>query len=510
MKNLNLGKILIVLILFIGTIFASGVEVKVDKQEIYRGDTVKYSITAQGDSVEFPQISEINGTKIQSVGDSYQTVIINSNVTKSHTRSYLLAPEHNITIGSLSVKVDGKEYKTKPIEITVVKPTQAKAGAPYLLELKANKTKARVGEPIRLDILFKQRRDVKVNRLNIVPPNTSNFWVKDLGDFKQSLSGNYIIQKKSFLIFPQKEGNFTIPAIEAQVGFLVKSRDDFFNDPFFASFNNNIKWKRVFSNPLKIEVKPLPDNLDVYGDFNIEAMVDKTEVQANKPVNLTIKITGIGNIDDIEKFNINLPDAIVYADEPKIKTYIKNGKYQGVFKEKVAIIADKSYTIPAIKFTYFDSKTNTKKTISTKPINIIVKGGSAVTTTKNTPKIEESKELKESINPQKTVKKIIIKPNKKQNWLYFAIGLILGAILTLIIVKFKPNKTKNKQIPLAKQILKAKTDKELYNILLPYAKRGDFIEETLNKLEENIYKNAKHKIKKEDIVDYFEEIKQKS
>jgi hypothetical protein len=61
-------------------------------------------------------------------------------------------------------------------------------------------------------------------------------------------------------------------------------------------------------------------------------------------------------------------------------------------------------------------------------------------------------------------------------------------------------------LPIIKQISKAKSDKELYKILLPYAKDYDYLKEILEKLEENIYKGAKNSIKKEDIIDFFNEV----
>jgi len=45
----------------------------------------------------------------------------------------------------------------------------------------------------------------------------------------------------------------------------------------------------------------LPDRLELYGDFNIKSEVGKTEVAANKPLNLTVSIVGIGNIDEVKK-----------------------------------------------------------------------------------------------------------------------------------------------------------------------------------------------------------------
>jgi len=360
-----------------------------------------------------------------------------------------------------------------------------------------------VGEPVKLDIIFKQRRDAKADRLNITPPQLQDFWAKEIRGQREHLEGNYIVQSKSFLLFPQKEGNFTIPAIEADVGTYVQnqSNDPFLNDPFFVTFNRQISWKRLFSNKVNLSVKPLPDNLEVYGDFTMSANVDKREVLANKPVNLTIKIKGSGNFDDIQKFNLNIPDAIVYADEPKVSTRIIGDRQVGEFTQKIAIIADRNYTIPAVEFSYFDAKTKTKKTIKSAPIKITVKGGTVSKSTSS--KIEEAPSLKG--NNQTQTQKVVVKEDSKTKYIYLLIGLILGSFITFMALKINFKKPKKEQ-EITKQISKAKDDKELYKILLPYAKEHEYLKEILEKLEENIYKNGKNSINKNDIIDYFDEV----
>ncbi len=126
-----------------------------------------------------------------------------------------------------------------------------------------------------------------------------------------------------------------------------------FDDPFFNSFVSNINWKKIYSNSLTINVRPLPNGLELYGDFKISASVDKKRVHTNKPVNLTIRVEGEGNIDDIKKFELNLDNAVIYSDEPKIKSKLINGKYYGEFTQKIAIIADNNFTIPPFKHKVF-------------------------------------------------------------------------------------------------------------------------------------------------------------
>ena len=88
------------------------------------------------------------------------------------------------------------------------------------------------------------------------------------------------------------------------------------------------------------------------------------------------------------------------------------------------------------------------------------------------------------------------------------IGVLTGIFLTIFFFKIKDKKIKRKEKPFESKILKAKTDRELYELLLPYADNQK-IKEILNKLEENIYKNSKNKIDKNEILDILEEEKMK-
>ncbi len=512
MKKQNLGKIILLIVFMAVTLVAGDVSAKVDKSAIYRGDRVNLTISAQGSDVTFPQIQKIGGFDIIGTSSAQNTTIINGDISHTKSKIYTFVPTHSVEIPPFSIEVDGKTYKTKKLKVKVLKPTQATNGAPFILQMNVDKKSVFVGEPIRLDINFKQKLNAHADKIQISPPNVENFWVKEIKGSKQSTKGDYRVQTYSYLLFPQKEGNYTIPAIEGAIGVRVKSQSgfggDFFDDPFFQSMMTSLQWKKLFSNDVKVSVKALPNDLEVSGHFKIEAKVDKTKVTANKPVNLSIHIYGEGNVDDIKKFDIDIPDAVVYADEPKITSGLNSGTYVGDFRQKVAIIADRNYTIPAISFNYFDIKKRKKVTIETKPIDIFVNGSNALQI--NQPKIQKSQAIKNQANPSsiqtpKTVIKKVEVPSHTR-YLYLLAGFLMGAGIVFVWFTYKDKLTKKEQKPIVKRILKAKGDKALYDLLLPYSKKGEYIAKVLQRLEENIYANKNHSIDKREIADYFEEV----
>jgi len=359
-----------------------------------------------------------------------------------------------------------------------------------------------VGEPVKLDVKFKYKLDAKADKVNIAEPKIEDFWIKKSPKPTKSVEGDKVVMTYRYLIFPQKAGDFKIKPIEADVGAL-KRRDrggNFFNDPFFDAFDQTIQWRKYISNKLFIHVKPLPNNLEVYGSFDIKASVDKTETKANKPVNFTIKIDGNGNIDDVKKFNLDIDNVVVYSDEPKVKAGLNGGVYGGIFTQKVALIADSDFVIPALKFTYYDKNLKKVVTKETKPIKIKVKGGAK---SKIVPKLTTNSNSKIQSTPKvaEVIQKNEISSQKAYLFLFF--GFLFGILVSFGYFKFNSRKKVKKETPIINKIKKSKGDKELFELLLPYGKKDEYIKNILETLEENIYGNKKTKIDKKEIIQHF-------
>ncbi|MDX1808810.1 MAG: BatD family protein [Sulfurospirillaceae bacterium] len=505
-----LGKIFAVA-LFTTTLFA-GVKAYVNQSAIYSGDSISFTISIDGQNPKFPNITQIGAYSVLGVSSSQSVNIINGDYKSVVSKTYEFSPTKSMTIPSFKVESDGKTYNTTPIEIKVLKPSASKPTDEVSISMVANKNKVYVGEPIKLAVKVKYKLNANIDKISLTEPKMDNFWVKKSDKPVQSMNGDTVIQTYNYLIFPQNSGNFTIDPIIAKIGKVSRTNTggslggNFFNDPFFNAFNSQIRWKKIFSNDLNVSVKPLPDNLEVYGSFHINASVDKSETFANKPVNLTIKIDGTGNIDDIKKFSVNMPNVVEYSDNPTVRSGLNAGHYGGVFSQKVALIADKDFVIPSLKFTYFDKNLKKVVTKETKPISIKVKGGVKV---EAAPKIDT---LDSKTNNTKAPS-VSIKNNVSNNtevpylkYIFLLLGFVLGCIVTFLFVG-KNRKTKKKQeLPIIKQIKKAKNNKELFDVLLSSQKDDPFIQNIVEKLEENIYRKGQHKFSKKELIEHFLEI----
>ncbi len=483
----------LMIILLLATALFGSVSATVDKSEVVRGDEVTLSLSASGDNVKFPTFSSIGGYSVESTSRTQSITIVNGKTTKTITSSYTFTPLQSITIPSYDIEVDGKVEKTKPIKIKVLSAAKAGINPDFLLQIISDKKEVFVGEPITLRIVFKQKRDADVESIQFANPTFTNFWAKSDGKDRKQIVGDYVVHNITYILIPQQAGEFKIPPVKVAIAKRVHIRDA------FSFLLQSVRWKNIYSNSLEIKVKPLPKGVSVYGKFSINASVDKTITKANQPVNLTLSIRGEGNVDDIDSFNLNIPNATVYKNKPKIDTYLENGVYKGVFRQKFAIVANEDFTIPSIKFSYFDKDEKKIKTIQTKPIKIKVEGVPNIAT--QTHKLVTSKE-----QPIKIKKEIVYRDkNPYERWIYLFVGVLIGFLVANIkyLIRFK---RKKRELTKAEEIKRAKNDKELLKTLLPYAKKSKKIDEAIQKLEENLYMGKNHKIDKKALSKEIEEI----
>lgn len=497
--NLNLGKTLLWLLLLPLMAWAD-VSAKLSKSIIYNGDQVRLILEADGADIEFPELTDIAGYPILGTSNRSSVTYNNGNMTKSLTRSYIFQPTKDVIIPVYKVMIDGVEEMTAPLTLRVTKASGAISIKDSVrLEMTVDKKEAYVGEPITLELTFKSLPNASYHKVELSEPELKKFWAKKVQGLKQGRDGEYTTQTYTYVLFPQEEGTFTLQPPFVRLG--TRVRGGVFSDPFFGNMGGRMSWKKLFANELTLNIKPLPNNLEVYGDFRITAGVDKQEVKANKPINLTIDIMGQGNIEDIQKFELDIPNAVVYSDELKVSN---SGITKGVVTQKLAIVADRDFTIPSMSFSFFDAKTKKSKTIKTEPIKIKVIGSTIEAITSNS---IEQKVVAKAVQPAVSEEKMVIvesEPIDKVLWYIF--GLLSGMLLTASawFIRKKLKGREKKEIPFIKKIKKAKTDKELFELLLPYRDDDVVIKEALVKLEKNIYALGVEKIDRNDILEFFE------
>jgi len=205
------------------------------------------------------------------------------------------------------------------------------------------------------------------------------------------------------MLFPLQSGNLELDPVEVDNTVRMyqierKKRngnpfDDILNDPFFkdpfgsdpfsdpffqdAFGGSNVTYHdydyHITSTPVTVHVKPLPqagkpeDFNGAVGDFGITASLDKNKLSTDDAATLKVTISGHGNITLLDAPKVDFPSDFDSYD-PKITDKINNSNPFGGSRTFTYIVMPKAsghFTIPPVKFSYFDPSADKYKTIET-------------------------------------------------------------------------------------------------------------------------------------------------
>jgi hypothetical protein len=488
----NLGKIFLLFIVPI-CIYAN-VSLNAP-QSFFQGDSVEFSLSVSGKDIKMPDIKDIDGFIVQSLGTSTQTNIINGVRSDKLVKNYSFRPTKNITIPAFEISIDGKIEKTQPQKIQMQK-VEKTVSNDYDLSISVDKKEVYVGESIHLTLLFKYKNDLNIIGLEFEKPKFESFWVKELkANENLPVDDKYTYQKLEYILFPQKSGKLDIGPLKIES---VVSQNRY-NTGFFVTAPT--KRTKVYSNKIALNVKPLPQNVKLIGDFSIDATIDKTNVKEGEAVSYKLTINGRGNVDDIDEVRLNIADATVYENPSEKKYDFENNLYGGVYTKAFSIVPTKSFTIPEISLSYFDKETKSVKTIKTKSFDIKVERQE-----KKVTKLEVADNEPKAVDRSNKSQTIQIAHNEKI--LYFLLGLVVGVIGVVFIVNLKKKTRKQEETALIKTVRKAKTQNELLKIMVVFIKIDEDLDKMIFTLETKLDSEQFKSIKKQ-IIDILNNLAKK-
>ncbi len=398
--------------------------------------------------------------------------MINNNYQKNYILSYQFVPTQSCTIDSINVDIGGKISSTKPINITV-KAYQKSADDDFELTLITDKKDLYVGEPFTLKLIFKQKNDAEAVDSKFIQPDFKGFWIKSESKAKQYKKGKFTYSEVIYSLAAQRKGKLIIQPAQMKIATRVKGKNS------WGSWVLDVKWKNYFSDKLEMNVLEIPQGVTLVGDFTIESNVDKTTINMNEAVNVTITVKGNGNFEDIASFKPTLNGVSVFDE----KGIVKKSSYT----QKIALVADKDFVVPAFSIKYFDLKTKTIKTVQTQEIKIKVNGV-----------VKDELTIKRDVKDKVEVVKVV--QTETSNILLISI-FILGLIIGSLVGFFKPwiyiNIKKEKKVSL-------KDPKTLLIKLMPY-QNDSRVADLIEKLEKNIYSNSNIEIDKKLVKELIKE-----
>ena len=470
----NLGKIILIFLMTLPAF--AGLNVSVDRDSITRGERVSFTVKISGEGkVRVPPLDQLCGYEIEGRMQSRKDVFANGKREQELSLIYEFMPQRSCVIEAFPVTINDVEYMTEAINVTVSKMSISK-NEPFMVDLKTDKISVYVGEPFEMNVHFQQRNNIQAMGESISLPESKNIWVKSEHKGKGFVKNGYQNRTNMYAMSAQQSGNLTLGPLRWDLKVRSRTRD------YWGSFMQAAKTRTVFSNELDIEVKPLPEDINIVGDLKLATHVDKNEINAGEAVNLTIDIRGSANVEDISSFSIHLDGAQAFNEEPKISHFLQNDKYFGSFIQKSALVAEKDFIIPSFELRYMDVISDTVKMIRTEPIHIKVLNSSQVQ--KEELKISRAEEELEDVNAPTGAITVF-----EAGFLILG-GLLLGLILGMIPWKRLFNKEKSKQI------ISAKESKEVLQLLMSNMHDDSEIEILVKHMSENLYEGKSHEIDK--------------
>lgn len=389
--------ILIIALLF-STLVAAQVkfEAKLSKAKLGLNERLRldFEMDKDGDNFVPPSFSDF--TVVGGPNTSVSNTWINGKRSFKKTYSYFLAPKKvgKFTIKQGTIEIDGETYKTFPVTVEVTPavelptdPNDPNYVASQNIHLVAEVSKANpyLNEPITVIYKLYVSPETGVsNWREIDNPKFSDFWSQNIpmkGISVQNGQYNgedyrYVVLRKTVL-YPQKSGELKIEPLSLDVTVEVPSnRRDFFGGRLMTQVN-----KTVSAGARTIKVKPLPEQGKpanfggAVGEFDLIVSTSKKELKATESLQLTVEVSGKGNMKLFELPKPNIPSALEVYDpvkDDKISTRI-DGMYGAKIENYTIVPQFKGkYPIPGISFSYFDLKTEQYKTITSNEMVIDV------------------------------------------------------------------------------------------------------------------------------------------
>jgi len=277
------------------------------------------------------------------------------------------------------------------------------------IKVEVDKTNPHVGEQITASYKLYTRLAMSVNLTGL--PSLNGFWSQDFQipnppkPTEEVINGQryQVFLLKKTALFPQQDGTLILDAAKGEgvvrVVQQVKGRNPFADDPAFGSFfmddpffnqdmfsgyNYKDVQVKLSSTPVKINVIPLPAGKQpasftgAVGNFTVQAELDKKSLSTDDAATFTFTVKGSGNLKLIGNPKIDFPADLGVFD-PQITDTItsRNLSITGskIFSYNMTPQTPGDYTIPPVKFSYYDVNSGSYKELITEPIKVHVTKG---------------------------------------------------------------------------------------------------------------------------------------
>ena len=359
---------------------------------------VEFSIDKQGgDNFTPPNFTnfKVVGGPSQSVSQSW----INGDVSFRQSYTYIVQPKKKgeLSIGSATVKINGKLIRSTPVKIIVLdavdipkNPNDPNYIAQQNIHLVAeiSKTRPYVGEGIYVEYRLYVSENVSVYDTSVTEaPTYIGFWNQEIkiNGFPVKMGKyngenyRYIVLQKALLI-PTKTGKLSIDPMKMDIVIGVPSgRSDFFGNAITKNVRREFASAKKIINPKELPFAGKPANFaGAVGTFNFKVSLSKDILKANETSQVKVAVSGKGNLKLFELPTIETPVELErYQPERKERVRVKSNGISGAVTDTYTVVPQYKgkYKIPSVSFSYFNPKERKYKTIATEDFYVDVQEG---------------------------------------------------------------------------------------------------------------------------------------
>lgn len=414
------------LFVFVPAVIAAGsdtirVSSAVQDGDIYQGEPFQYQIIIDGDDqpgkADITPLQPWSPQSIPGRNISQTSITIingrqSQNVAKRYVMLYQLTAANTGVnrLPSITVEVNGNQYQTNPVEVTVLSPQTTDK---IHLETTFSDTRCYLGQPVIMTVNWYIQTDIvrSIGDFVFSVPvlQEDAFLVEDAP--QSSAADDKVLQinvnneavnaqqnsemfqgqscvKVSFakILIPKKTGDLAIPAstLTCQIAVARSGRS---RDPFFDNIFNQREYKRFHaaSQPATMTVLPLPaegrpaDFNGLVGRYSIQSSAQPTEVKVGDPITLTITISGDFlkpvTAPDLNRIASLAENFKIPADQSAPRTEGKQKIFTQTLRANTADVAE----IPGIPLSYFNVEEGKYVTVRSDPIPLQVSQAKTIT-----------------------------------------------------------------------------------------------------------------------------------
>ncbi len=351
-------------------------------------------------------------------GTSTSISIVNGKTTKTSQTSYTYILQAKKTgafqLASATATVKGTEIHSRAAQVTVVEGRDEAAAAQggsggtsgnasgsagearqsasqntgeIFMRLNLSKREAVVGEPITATLKIYQRANL-TGFEDAKFPKFNGFWSQEVDtpqniEFQREQVGDKMFNAavlRRWVLIPQKSGTLTIDPSEVVCLVNVRTQrqrtgsifDDFFENDYVT------QRQRVMTPAIGVKVTALPGGAPAgfsgaVGEYSVSARISKDSLRTHDAASLIVTVTGKGNVSLVEAPKISFPPDFEAYDVKATSATDKSGTNGSkTFEYPFIPRSPGAFTLPPVRFSYYDVKGRRYATASTDSLRLSV------------------------------------------------------------------------------------------------------------------------------------------